>query len=89
MLPEWLLFCISPFPIFFAIPFLLEDAVTYLNIFRRLGHSLKEHEAAFMKGQNLLFSIAAGSISFFFVLHQIVLEVRFKFAVTMNLDIPF
>ena len=35
--------------------------------------------------QNLIFSVAAGSISFaFFVLDQIFLQVRFKFAVTFR-----
>ena len=46
------------------------------RVFERLqevrGHSLKEHEAVFLKRQNLIFSIAAGSILFVFCLKLIV-----------------
>ena len=40
-----------------VIPCLAECVVTYLNEV----HSLKENEAVFLKRQNLIFSIVAGS----------------------------
>ena len=66
-LPEWLLLYISPFPHLFYNLF-STWALGYL--FKRLqetrGYSLKDHEAVFLKRRNLIFSIAAGSISFVF-----------------------
>ena len=48
-LPEWLLFLHFPIsPICFTVNFLLEDVVTYLNVYRRLD-SLKEYETAFLE----------------------------------------
>ena len=39
-----------------------------LSIYFNKVYSLKEHEAVFLKRQNFIFSVVAGSISFFFVL---------------------
>ena len=47
------------------------------------GYSLKKNEAVFLKKQDLIFSIAAGSILFGF-LEQIFLQVRFKLATTFQ-----
>ena len=44
------------------------------------GYSLKEHEAVFLKKQNLIFYIAAGSISFVFCFSLNVYTSKFKFA---------
>ena len=55
--PERLLFYISHFPICFTILFYLN---TRLLIWTSIGyHSLKKHEAVFLKRQNLIFSIEA------------------------------
>ena len=66
-LPEWPLFYIFSFPHFFCNPFF---TWTRGNLFEGLqetrGYSLTEHAAVFMKKQNLIFSIAARSISFVF-----------------------
>ena len=55
-LPEWLLF------VAIIIPCLFECVVTYFNPV----YSLKEHKAVFLKRENLIFSIVAGSICLFF-----------------------
>ena len=47
-----------------VIPCLLEYVDTYFN----KVYSLKEHEAIFLKRQNLVYSIVAGSIYLFLVL---------------------
>ena len=69
------------------------------------GYSLKIHGAVFLKRQNLIFPVAAGSTWFVFFLGYILLQVRLKLIVTfwlrgmglsggawlvaVNLDIPF
>ena len=61
-LPEWLLFCISP-----VVTLLRGDLFVGLQETRVCN--LEEHEAVFLKRQNLTFSIAPGSIiHLFFVL---------------------
>ena len=61
-LPEWLLFC---FPI--LIPRLLERMVTYFSVYTKLeGYIVKGYEAVFLKRQNLIFLVVAGSIWFVF-----------------------
>ena len=66
-LSEWLLFYISPFPHLFhnlLSTWTLSYLFEYLQQTR--GYSLKEHKAAFLKREKLIFSIAAVSISFAF-----------------------
>ena len=48
------------FHVTIVIPFLLENVFTYFN--KVYIYSLKEHEPGFLKRQNLIFSIVAGSI---------------------------
>ena len=75
------IFTFLHFPICFTISFLLEHVVTYLNCRQETrGYSLKKHEAAFLIGQHLIFSITARSVSFVFSF----LQVRFKFALTFR-----
>ena len=66
-MPEWLVFYISQFPHFLNNPFFTR---TRDYLFERLqktrGNSLKEHEAVFLNRQYLIFSMAAGSVSFVF-----------------------
>ena len=66
-MPGWLLLYISAFPHLFCNAF---SAWICDYLFERLqetrGYSLRKHEAAFLKRQNLIFSIVAGSISFVF-----------------------
>ena len=70
--------------------FVLQSFFYFLRgyLFERLqeitGYSLKKHEPVFLKRQNLIFPIAAGSISFAFFLGQIFLQVRFKFPITFR-----
>ena len=58
-MPELLLFFYVPI----EIPCILEHVLTYFNEVC----NLEEHEAVFLKGQNLIFSIGAGSIWFVFL----------------------
>ena len=64
-LPKLLFFYIFLFFNFFYKPYYTWARV---YLFDRLqetrGYSLKQHEAVFLKGQNFIFSIVAGSISF-------------------------
>ena len=60
--PEWLLYY---FPI--VIPCLLERVLTYFNIYTLTRScSQRDYEAIFLKRQNMIFSIVAGSIWFAF-----------------------
>ena len=52
------------FPI--VIPCLLEHVCIYFNVYTKLEVSLKNCEAVFLKRQNLIFSVVAGSIWFTF-----------------------
>ena len=46
--------------------FNLQRSYSFESLQETSGYSLKEHEANFLKRQNLIFSITAGSISFVF-----------------------
>ena len=66
-LSEWLLFYISPFHDLFNNPFSIwTRGYLFECIQEARGYSLEKHEAVCLKTQNLIFSIAAGSISFVF-----------------------
>ena len=102
IIPEYTWICLNlpdfTFPHLFCNPF---STWTRRYLFERLqetrGYNLREHEAVSLKRQNLIFLIAAGSISFVFYFRLDIFASKIEICLgwgvwglgTMNFDIAF